>query len=100
MRFRRHRTGGLRHVLSGDPALDARWVLLAAEDGPAVPRLVADEAVRGLLLGSDDGDELWSAAGHLAAVRPDGHRPELIEHHARLLAAVVAALTGAASPGR
>jgi hypothetical protein len=50
--------------------------------------------VQQLLLGSDDGDELWSAAGHLAALRPDGHRPSLIEHHARLLAAVVGALTG------
>ena len=95
-RFWRHRTGGLLHVPSGDAAFDARWVLLAAEDGPAVRRLVADETVRGLLLGSDDGDEFWSAAGHLAAVRPDGQRPELIEHHARLLTAMVAALAGAA----
>jgi hypothetical protein len=48
--------------------------------------------VQGLLLGTDDGDEFWSAAGHEAAVRPDGHRPELLEHHARLLAAIVSAL--------
>ncbi len=94
VRFWRHRTGGLLHVPSGDDAFDARWALLAAEDGPEVRRLVADEAVRGLLLGSDDGDEFWSAAGHLAAVRPDGQRPELIEHHARLLTAMVAALAG------
>ncbi|SFO30916.1 hypothetical protein SAMN05660359_02545 [Geodermatophilus obscurus] len=96
VRFWRHRTGGLLHVPSGDAAFDARWVLLAAEDGPGVRGLVADETVRGLLMASDDGDEFWSAAGHLAAVRPDGHRPELIEHHARLLGAMVAALAAAA----
>ena len=95
-RFWRHRTGGLQHVPSGDDGFDARWVLLTAEDGHAVRRLVADPTVRQLLLGSDDGDEFWTAAGHLAAVRPDGHRPELIEHHARLLAAMVAALAAAA----
>jgi hypothetical protein len=54
---------------------------------------VEDPAVQGLLLGSDDGDEFWAAAGHVAAIRPDGHRPELIEHHARLLNAIVAALS-------
>jgi hypothetical protein len=95
-RFWRHRAGGLLHVPSGDPGFDARWVLLAAEDGPGVRRLVGDETVRGLLVNSDDGDEFWAAAGHLAAVRPDGHRPELIEHHARLLTAMVAALAAAA----
>ncbi|MGY1787117.1 hypothetical protein [Geodermatophilus sp. SYSU D00698] len=93
-RFWRHRTGGLLHVPSGDEAFDARWVLLAAEDGEAVRRLVGDQTVRGLLMASDDGDEFWTAAGHLAAVRPDGQRPELIEHHARLLGAMVAALAG------
>ncbi|MGY1781870.1 hypothetical protein [Geodermatophilus sp. SYSU D01036] len=93
-RFWRHRTGGLLHVPSGDEAFDARWVLLTAEDGEAVRRLVGDPAVRGLLMASDDGDEFWTAAGHLAAVRPDGQRPELIEHHARLLGAMVAALAG------
>jgi hypothetical protein len=51
-----------------------------------------DPLVRQLLLGSDDGDELWSAAGFVAAVRPDGNRPQLVEHHARLLAAVIGAL--------
>jgi hypothetical protein len=48
--------------------------------------------VQGLLLGTDDGDEFWSGAGHVAAVRPDGHRPQLLEHHARLLSALVGAL--------
>lgn len=94
-RFWKHRTGGLVQVPSDDPAFDARWVLLAAEDGPAARALVGDAGVRGLLLGTDDGDEFWTAAGHLAAIRPDGHRPQLIEHHARLLTAIVSALTSA-----
>jgi hypothetical protein len=92
-RFWRHRTGGLVPVLSGNDAFDARWLLMAAEDGPQVRRLVQDPAVQGLLLGTDDGDEFWTGAGHLAAVRPDGHRPLLIEHHVRLLTALVAALS-------
>jgi hypothetical protein len=92
-RFWRHRTGSLVPVVSGNEAFDTRWLLLAAEDGPQVRRLVQDPTVQGLLLGSDDGDEFWSAAGHVAAIRPDGHRPQLIEHHARLLAALVGALS-------
>ena len=91
-RFWRHRVGGLVPVASGNELFDTRWLLLAAEDGPQERRLVQDPAVQGLLLGSDDGDEFWTGAGHLAAVRPDGHRPELIEHHARLLTALVGAL--------
>ena len=94
-RFWKHRTGGLVQVPSGDPAFDARWVLLTAEDGPAARALVGDPTVRGLLLGTDDGDEFWTAAGFLAAIRPDGHRPQLIEHHARLLTAIVSALAPA-----
>ena len=91
-RFWRHRTGGLVPVVSGNDAFDARWLLLAAEDGPQVRRLVQDPAVQGLLLDTDDGDEFWTGAGHLAAIRPDGHRPQLLEHHARLLTALVGAL--------
>jgi hypothetical protein len=93
-RFWKHRTGGLLQIPSGDEVFDTRWVLLAAEDGPQVRALAQDAEVHRLLLGSDDGDEFWSAAGHVAAVRPDGHRPQLLEHHARLLSAVVSALTG------
>ena len=95
-RMWRHGTGGLVQVPSPDPEFDRRWLLLAAEDGPQVRRVVEDPVVRQGLLGSDDGDELWSAAGFVAAVRPDGNRPQLIEHHARLLAAVVGALAAAA----
>jgi hypothetical protein len=75
VRFRRLRTGGLRPVPLADAAVAARWVLLAAGDGPAVRRLAADEAVRGLLLGSDDGDEFWSAAGPLSHRTADAGRP-------------------------
>jgi hypothetical protein len=91
-RFWKHRTGGLLQIPSGDPEFDTRWVLLSSEDTPAVRRLVEDLGLRSLLLASDDGDEFWTAAGHVAVIRPDGHRPELIEHHARLLGALVGAL--------
>jgi hypothetical protein len=91
-RLWKHRTGGLVPVLSGNEEFDRRWQLLAAEDGPQVRRLAQDPTVQGLLLGTDDGDEFWTGAGHLAAVRPDGHRPQLLEHHARLLTALVSAL--------
>lgn len=91
-RFWRHGTGGLLPIVSGNEQFDLRWLLLAAEDTPQVRRLAGDPAVQGLLLGTDDGDEFWSAAGHVAAIRPDGHRPLLIEHHTRLLTAVVGAL--------
>jgi hypothetical protein len=99
-RLWKHRTGGLVPIASGNEAFDTRWQLLAAEDGPQVRRLAQDPAVQGLLLGTDDGDEFWTAAVHtggwagefVAAIRPDGHRPQLLEHHARLLNAVVSAL--------
>ena len=93
-RLWKHGTGGLLPFLSGDEEFDTRWSLLAAEDDPRVRRLAQDPTLHGLLLGSDDGDEFWTGVGHVAAVRPDGHRPLLIEHHARLLAAVVGALSG------
>ena len=93
-RLWKHGTAGLVPVTSGNEAFDTRWQLFAAEDGPEARRLADDPAVQGLLLATDDGDEFWTAAGHLAAIRPDGHRPSLIEHHARLLTAMVGALTG------
>jgi hypothetical protein len=91
-RFWKHRVGGLVPIPSGNETFDLRWSLLAGEDSPQLHRLVQDPTVQGLLLGTDDGDEFWSAAGHVAAVRPDGHRPQLLEHHARLLSALVGAL--------
>lgn len=91
-RLWKHGVGGLVPIASGDEAFDTRWVLLAAEDSPQVQRLAQDPTVHGLLLGTDDGDEFWTGAGHVAAIRPDGHRPALLEHHARLLTAVVQAL--------
>jgi hypothetical protein len=91
-RLWKHRVGGLVPIPSGNEAFDLRWSLLAGEDSPQLHRLVQDPTVQGLLLGTDDGDEFWSAAGHVSAVRPDGHRPQLLEHHARLLSAVVGAL--------
>jgi len=94
-RLWRHGTGGLLQIPSPDPEFDRRWVLLAAEDSPQVRRLAGDPLLRQSLLGSDDGDELWSAAGFVAAVRPDPNRPQLIEHHARLLAAIAGALAAA-----
>jgi hypothetical protein len=93
-RLWKHRTGGLLQLPSGDAEFDTRWVLLAEQDTPELRRLVADPTLRGLLLASDDGDEFWTAAGHLAAIRPLSHRASLIEHHARLLAAALAALAG------
>ncbi len=91
-RLWKHGVGGMVQIPSDDADFDRRWTLLAAEDGPQVRRLVADPEVRRLLLGTDDGDEFWTAGGFLAAVRPDGHRPQLIEHHTRLLTALVGAL--------
>ncbi|RBY75901.1 hypothetical protein DQ239_15400 [Blastococcus sp. TF02-09] len=91
-RLWKHGIGGMVQIPSEDPDFDRRWMLLAAEDGPQVRRLAGDADVRRLLLGTDDGDEFWTTPGFLAAIRPDGHRPELIEHHARLLTALVGAL--------
>jgi hypothetical protein len=91
-RFWKHGVGGMLQFPSGNEAFDLRWSLLAPEDSPQLQRLVQDPTVQGLLLGTDDGDEFWTAAGHVAAVRPDGHRPQLLEHHARLLTALVGAL--------
>jgi hypothetical protein len=101
-RFWKHRTGGLLPIASGNELFDSRWLLLAAEDSPLVHRLVGDPTLQGLLLGTDDGDEFWSAAGYVAAIRPDGQRPQLVEHHARLLTAIVGALSSGygADPAR
>jgi hypothetical protein len=91
-RLWKHGVGGLPQIPTDDPDFDRRWSLLAAEDGPQVRRLAQDADVRRLLLGTDDGDEFWTTGRFLAAIRPDGHRPELLEHHTRLLTALVGAL--------
>jgi hypothetical protein len=91
-RLWKHGVGGMVHIPTDDEDFDRRWTLLAAEDGAQVRRLAGDADVRRLLLATDDGDEFWTAGGFLAAIRPDGHRPELIEHHTRLLTALVGAL--------
>lgn len=91
-RLWKHGVGGLLQIPTEDPDFDRRWSLLAAEDGPQVRRLAQDVDVRRLLLGTDDGDEFWTSGSFLAAVRPDGHRPELLDHHTRLLTALVGAL--------
>ncbi|NYJ05423.1 hypothetical protein [Petropleomorpha daqingensis] len=93
-RLWKHRTGGLLQLPSGDAEFDTRWVLLTEQDTPELRRLVADPAVRGLLLAGDDRDEFWTAGGHLAAIRALPHRGSLIEHHARLLGACLGALAG------
>lgn len=90
-RLWKHGVGGMVQIPSDSSDFDRRWQLLAAEDGPQVRRLAADADVQRLLLGTDDGDEFWTAGGYLAAIRPDGHRPQLIEHHIRLLTALVGA---------
>jgi hypothetical protein len=93
-RFWRHGGGGLLHLPSGDAEFDSRWLLLTEQDSPDLRRVLQDAGFRGLLLDTDDGDDFWTAAGHIAAIRPDGHRPLLIEHHARLLGAFLSALAG------
>ncbi|WP_222195315.1 hypothetical protein [Modestobacter italicus] len=80
-------------VPSGDPDLDARWRLLCGPDDVArLQPLAADPVLRASLLGTDDGDDLWTAAGFLAALRPDWHRPQLLDHHLGLLTVVRQAL--------
>ena len=80
-----HNPDGLAQLDTGDQAFDARWRVL----GDARAQRVADDpAVRQALLATDDGDDIWTAAGYLAALRPDGHRPQLLEHHVHLIALI------------
>jgi hypothetical protein len=92
-RFWKHGVGGLLQLPSGNDEFDSRWVLLTEQDTPELRRVVEDPVLQGLLLGSDDGDEFYTAAGHLAAIRPGKHLAPLVEHHARLLGAVLGALS-------
>jgi hypothetical protein len=70
---------------SGSADFDARWRVLSATDDEPARRVAADPAVHQALLATDDGDDIWTSAGHVAALRPDGHRPELLAHHVQLL---------------
>lgn len=94
-RFWLHDSDGLTRIETGDETFDARWRVLG-EDARA-QRVADDPAVRQALLGTDDGDDVWTAAGHLAVLRPDGHRPLLLEHHLRLLAVIHRALVATGS---
>ena len=85
-----HDPDGLARAGSGDEAFDARWRVLGRDS--RARRVAGDPAVRRALLATDDGDDIWIAAGHVAALRPDGHRPALLEHHVRLLAVIRRAL--------
>ena len=90
-RFLSHGTAGLLVLTSGDDAFDARWLVLADHDTPEV-RGVMGEQLRAALLGGPDLDELWTAAGHLAVSRVDGHHDGLLDEHSGLLAAAMAGL--------
>jgi hypothetical protein len=83
-----HNPDKLVELTTGEAAFDARWRVLSATDDAQARRLAADPTIQQALLATDDGDDLWTAAGYLAALRPDGHRPELLQHHVRLLAAL------------
>jgi len=91
-RFWSHKTGGMMALPSGDPAFDMRWTLLASEDSQIARSLLA-EPVRALLLASEDRDEIWYGAGHLAITRPDNHYSDLLEEHAQVLSCLLAALS-------
>lgn len=91
-RFWKHGTGGQMLLPSGDQAFDTRWSMLAEQDDPALRDLIA-EPVRAILLASEDKDEIWWGAGHIAIVRPDGHHPELLDWHTRVLTTMLTQLS-------
>ncbi len=90
-RFLSPGVAGLLVLPSGDDAFDARWQLLASQDTPEVRGLVGAQ-LRAALLDGPDLDELWTAAGHLAVSRVDGHHDGLLEEHSALLSAAMAGL--------
>lgn len=89
-RFLSHGTAGLLLVPTGEADFDARWRVLAEQDTPEVRGLIGPD-LQAALLDGPDVDELWTAAGHLAASRADGHHEVLLDLHASLL---TAAMTG------
>jgi len=91
-RFWSHKTGGMLMLPSGDDIFDSRWRLMVAEDSLLARSLLA-EPVRALLLASEDRDEIWYGAGHLAIARTDNHHADLLVWHTQVLAALLAAVS-------
>lgn len=90
-RFMTHGAGGLLVLPTGEEGFDARWQVLASQDTPEA-RGLAGEQLRAALLPGPDLDELWTAAGHLAVSRVDGHHDGLLDEHSALLSAAMAGL--------
>ncbi len=90
-RFMTHGGSGLLLLPSGDEEFDARWRVLTSQDTPEIRGLVG-ELLRAVLLDGPDLDELWTAAGHLAVSRAEGHHDALLEQHSALLSAAMAGL--------
>jgi hypothetical protein len=89
-----HNPTKLVQLPSGNADFDARWRILSTSDDELSRRVAADPAAQQALLATDDGDDTWTAAGHVAALRPDGHRPELLTHHLQLLSVLKGSLDG------
>ncbi len=87
-RLQRFAVGPALPALDVPGPLGERW---SAAGSPALAALLAVPAVEQALLGTDDGDEVWATPTALAALRADGHRPDLVEHHLRLLTTLAGA---------
>lgn len=90
-RFLNHATSGLLLVPTGAEAFDGRWRVLASQDSPELRGVIGPD-LQATLLDSPDVDEVWTAAGHLAASRADGHHDALIDVHLNLLSAAMTGL--------
>lgn len=90
-RFLTHGAAGLLLLPTGDDVFDTRWQVLADQDTPEVRGIVGEQLRAGLLDGPDL-DEMWTAAGHLAISRVDGHDDGLLDEHSGLLSAAMAGL--------
>ncbi|SDG24791.1 hypothetical protein [Klenkia brasiliensis] len=89
-RLPRFAVGARMPAVEVPPALAARW---AGAGEPSLAALLAVPEAQAVLLATDDGDEVWATPTALAALRPDGHRPDLLEHHLRLLTTLAHAET-------
>lgn len=96
-RFRRREQGVVTAKLDFAELAD-RWTLSTnGTEGEGLD-LLENRSVVHALLETDDGDELWATPTAFAAVRPDNHRPALLDHHLRLLTTLAKAEpTGRAS---